>query len=263
VNTSNSKRAISLIPLGYLLVTRANNVRDLGYLVATSWIPAWWLIVRLGGLDPLLAMEKFAAGYFAFICAYELGYLVNDGWDARNASDGRQRLTFAVTPSYLACFILIRVGLWTATALQTGWLAELSWLVGFIWLLAAFAEHNLLRSSSLRVASFVQLASLRFLLPIIAVIPTGHWPAAGAAALLFYVYPRTLSYMDSKALLQLHDRSSRDFAFRQTLVLMPAVVALSLIFDEPALFELLFYFVGIHFLGSIGTSFQPMKADRN
>ena len=242
----NSRRAFSLLPFGYWLVTRANSPRDFLYLVATSWVPAWWLLVRLADVNVLAAGLDFAIGYIAFQCVYEVGYLVNDAWDTQVSAGARKRLPFTVTAPYVAAFLLIRALVWIAIAWRLDWIANSQWIIGFAWLVLAFAEHNLLRSRALRVASFVQLTILRFLLPIAAIVPPGRMATAATAALLFYVYLRTLSYMDSKDLLQMPERAAPDFSFRQTLVLVPAIAALAFLLREPVLIELLVYFLTIY-----------------
>jgi hypothetical protein len=88
------KKAASLLPFGYYAVTRGTDTRELGFLVATSWIPAIWILFRLGGDGIGPAAFTFAIGYVAFIAIYELGYLVNDSWDAARSPDGRKRLPF-------------------------------------------------------------------------------------------------------------------------------------------------------------------------
>ena len=238
---SGSSRLLTLVPFGYLLVSRASRPKDLAYLVASSWIPAIWLAFRLSGTDLPAALAGFALGYIAFLCVYEIGYLVNDSWDAARSESGRHRLKFAVGPSYAIAFVLIRACCWAAIGWATGWWADALWLGTYALLVIAFCEHNLLASPALRLASFGQLAVLRFLAPIVALVPRDHIGAALLCAVIFYAYLRALSYLESKDLLTMPERRAPAFGFRQMLLLVPASVALALVLKEPVIAELMAY----------------------
>ena len=199
-------RLLTLVPFGYLLVTRTTRPKDLAYLVASSWIPAIWLAFRLGGTDFVGALAGFALGYVAFLCVYEIGYLVNDSWDAARSASGRHRVNFEVSPSYAFAFVLIRLACWAAIGWTTGWWTDPLWLGTYAMLVIALCEHNLLTSPALRLTSFVQLAVLRFLAPIAALVPRERVAAALLSAVIFYAYLRALSYLESKDLLTMPER---------------------------------------------------------
>ena len=241
MTTSSSSRLLSLVPFGYLLLTRVSRPKDLAYLVASSWIPAIWIAFRLGGTGFGGALAGFALGYLAFLCVYEIGYLVNDSWDAARSESGRHRLNFRVGPSYAIAFVLIRLACWGAIGWATGWWTDPLWLGTYALLVIAFCEHNLLASAALRLASFVQLAVLRFLAPIVALVPREHMAAALLCAVIFYAYLRALSYLESKDLLTMLERRAPAFGFRQMLLLVPAAVALALVLKEPVIAELMAY----------------------
>jgi hypothetical protein len=241
VTTSSSSRLLSLVPFGYLLLTRVSRSKDLAYLVASSWIPAIWLAFRLGGTGFGGALAGFALGYLAFLCVYEIGYLVNDSWDAARSESGRHRLKFAVSGPYAITFVLTRLVCWAAIAWATGWWTDPLWLGTYTLLVIALCEHNLLTSPALRLASFVQLAVLRFLAPIAALVPREHIAAALLCAVIFYAYLRALSYLESKDLLTMPERRAPAFGFRQMLLLVPASVALALVLKQSVIAELMAY----------------------
>lgn len=243
ISASSAARSLSLLPFVYLAVTRLNSLRDYAYLIASTWLPCIWLIIRLSDADLMHAVITFAAGYAAFVSAYEIGYLVNDGWDARRAADGRQRIGFHLSWPYVLAFLLIRIGVWTAIGITMGWIGNPIWLGGYLALGIAFAQHNLVESTGLRLASFYELAALRFLLPIIASIPGSALAVAILTSLLLYAYPRLLSYMDGKGVLILEERRRPAFALLQLAALAPLTIYFAFLLGSAVIVELLAYFI--------------------
>lgn len=250
MNISGSRAAqpVSLLPFGYLALTRLNSPRDYAYLIASTWLPCIWLAFRLAELSLPQTAVAFIAGYIAFVSAYEVGYLANDGWDARRAADGRQRIPFPLSTAYVAAFLIIRIAAWTLIGIWMGWVESLIWLGGFATLALALGQHNLVESTGLRLASFYELATLRFLLPVIAVIPAAALQVAILTALLLYAYPRLLSYMDGKGVLILDERRRPAFAFMQIATLTPLILFLAYILEATVLAELLGYFLAVYAL---------------
>jgi len=242
---SRLTKPLMLVPFLYSLITRFNGARDRAYLVASSWIPATWLIFRLSDVGLVAAIVKFALGYLAFIAVYEIGYFINDAWDARKSAAGRRRIDFAWGPAFVILFVAIRVALWLAIGYATGWISDPVWLACFAALAAAIAQHNLIASPALRAASFFQLSTLRFAVPVVASVPRQALLLVFAAALLFYTYFRFLSYLDSKALLDMPARRRPQFGFVQGLMLAPLAILISFLSSSTILAELALYFVMI------------------
>jgi hypothetical protein len=245
VNISAFK-AICLIPFAYSATTRARRARDLPYLVATSWLPALWLQWRLTDLGAAGAALAFAAGYLAFISIYEIGYLANDAWDARRTTEGRKRVEFQLTIPFILSFVGIRLAVWVVLGAMSGWIDSAIWLAGYAALVVAIAQHNIVQSKGLRLASFCELATLRFLLPIIAALPVMSLPPAILAALLLYTFPRFLAYMDSKGILELLERAEPRFGFLLMLSLAPLMIYATYMLRTTVLAELTAYYIGIH-----------------
>lgn len=261
---SSAAMLLSLLPFCYFARTRIESLRDLAYLIATSWIPAIWLLIRLAGFGPVEALGVFGIGYLAFISVYEIGYLVNDGWDAKKTAEGRNRLPFDLNRAFVGGFVLIRIAAWFAIGAATGWLASGVWLGCFATLAVVFAAHNLIASAALRSASFYQLAALRFIAPVIAVLPTaGIFPAV-TAALLFYTYFRFLSYLESKALLDMPERRQAHFSIVQVALLAPLILFLAFSTGSPLLAELLLYFALLYGAWALGLRIKrrPQHATR-
>ena len=257
ISSFRAAPAFALIPFGYLAATRLKSVRDVGFLVATSWLPAIWLIIRLGDFHPVSAALQFLAGYLAFIAIYELGYLINDMWDARRAGDGRKRFDHEISPLYVAVFAVIRLALWAVIAMRTGWIEMPVWLAGYAALIIALGQHNLARSKGLRLASFLELATLRFLLPILAAIPRAALWVAILIAVILYAYPRFLAYMDSKGILQLQERQQAGFGASQLAWLAPLLLFIAYATSTAVIAELLGYFILAYGAGTIGFGRAP------
>ena len=245
-SSSSAHKVLSLIPFAYFTVTRVKSLRDFAYLAASSWIPAFWLLLRLNGFGPAEAALSFVAGYLAFISAYEIGYFVNDTWDARHSSGGRARISYTFGMPYVVLFLIVRISLWLAIGQATGWLENTVWIAGYATLAIVFTQHNLAQSKGLRLASFFQLATLRFLLPIVSAVPIQSGSLIVLTAILLYTYLRFLAYIDSKGVLQLAERRDRSFGLRQLVSQVPLIVFVAYLSRSTLLVELLAYFVLVH-----------------
>ncbi|WP_037501124.1 hypothetical protein [Sphingomonas jaspsi] len=237
---------LAFVPFGYFATTRLNSVRDLGYLVVSSWLPAWWILVRQEGLTLAGAAQAFALGYLAFICLYEIGYLINDAWDAARHRDGRERTPFPASPQFILPFVAVRLAGWAAIAAWAGWWQNTPWLVGQCALLAALALHNLVRSPSLRLSSFMQLAMLRFILPISALLSLAGWLVTALAAALLYVPLRYLAYADSKGLLAMPERRARWFPAASMALSVPLIALVAVAIGSDVLIELWLWLLAAH-----------------
>lgn len=242
----DGRKLLALIPGAYFLQTRIDGPRALLYTVGTSFIPAWWLLVRLGGEPATSAAASFALGYLAFIAVYELGYLANDLLDAKRPG-GRQRCAFIAGPVYVLLFAATRLACWSGIGWATGWLADPLWLAGHVAMLIVFALHNLLGPPAPRSATFVQLALLRFTLPILGALPKVALPLVLLLGLLLYVYLRWLAYLDSKALLAMPARKDANFGLLQIALLLPVLSFIALGTNSTLPLELWLWFVLLYF----------------
>lgn len=252
MNTSGSKsnsktaRLLSLLPLFYVAFTRLNGLRAIAYLVSSSFLPGVWLTYRLSGMSMSEAVVQTLVGYVAFFTLYEVGYLGNDTWDAAKSADGRERAGFRSGAAYFAAFVALRVVLWFAVGYWTGWISETVWVAGYGALALVFLAHNVLHSGAYRGATFFQLATLRFVCPILVLIPRSDFVLIVVAALIFYTYLRHLSYLDSKRLLIMPERKGPAFGLIQTVLLAPLVAFLSYAASAVVLLELYVYFLAAY-----------------
>jgi len=227
ISSSRVTSIAAMLPFGYYSVSRLRSARDIAYLIVTSWLPAIWLVWRDHGGALVNSVAAFAMGYLAFIAIYEIGYLANDQWDARRDPQGRERLALPSNPLLLAIFCLIRIAAWLVIATWTGWVHDPVWIGGFGALTVVVTAHNLLKSASLRLATFAQLATLRFVLPIVAALSFQGIASAAMTALLVYVPLRYLAYADSKALLSMPERKAPTFGALYIALALPLVFYLA------------------------------------
>lgn len=239
-------KAVALVPFGYAVVTRLNTPRDFLYLVATQWIPGIWLVHRLGEVDLAEAALLYAAGYLAFIALYEIGYLVNDTWDARRQPDGRHRFSHGIGPGYAVVFVAIRVVIWAGVSFAWGQLGNPDWLALSAALAASFVLHNLIVQNYLRIASFTQLTFLRFSIPILFGLDASHFLTVNLICVLFYFNFRFLAYLDAKNFLNMPERKYKHFGVAQTVSFLPFVTILSLKTNSILYIEILIYFTFIY-----------------
>lgn len=246
ISSFSVRAPLAFLPFGYLVTTRLHSFRDLAYLIATSWVPPLWILLRVEELEPAQAFGGFLLGYLAFVSLYEIGYLVNDAWDASRHRDGRQRTPFAIGPSALIFFTITRLAVWAAIAILTGWLYQSQWLAAQFALIATVALHNWLTPPSLRLASFAQLAVLRFCLPIAALLSPAGWTATLTAALMLYLPLRYLAYADSKQLLAATARQVRHFSMLYLLISLPLVALTAALLNIDILAEIWVWLVVAH-----------------
>ena len=246
MSSLDGHKLFALIPGAYFVQTRIEGPRALLYTIGTSFIPAWWLLVRLAGEPPMSAIGTFALGYLAFISLYELGYLANDLLDARRPGE-RQRCAFTAGPVYVLLFTVLRLGCWAGIGFATSWIADALWLSGHLAMVVVFALHNLIESPAPRSATFVQLALLRFILPILGALPAMALPLALLLALLLYVYLRWLAYLDSKSLLAMPARKDGNFGLIQIGLLLPILFVVAIGTSSTLPLELWLWFVFLYF----------------
>lgn len=235
MSTSNGERLIALLPMGYYWTTRLRSWRDVAYLIVTSWLPPLGIAWAEGSGSACFFATAFALGYLAFISVYEIGYLANDAWDARRDPDGRARTSIDIGPIWIAAFIAIRLTVWAIIGVSTGWLTQLFWVASYATLVVVFAIHNLVRQPSLRLATFSQLAVIRFIIPVLAVLTDKAVAPLILAALLAYIPLRLLAYADSKDLLVMPQRRAPWFGAGYLFLSLPLIGLFAWMLDSPSL----------------------------
>lgn len=213
-------KLVYLLPFSYFLDTRLRQ-GNVAFHLVFEWLAAVLLVVVVGEAEPLPALAMAGLSYLAFISLYEIGYLVNDLFAAQREAEGRKRgpqdatlgWALAWTGSRLMAFLLITVWL--------DFLAVPAWWTFYLALCLTFALHNLLQDKELKAATFLWLAWLRFMAPVMFVVEDAQRLGIGLAAAVSYVAFRLLGYLDSKDLLRMPGRQRA--SFRLCFFLMPLI----------------------------------------
>jgi hypothetical protein len=237
-------------PFLYFWDTRLKNA-NISFHLFFEWIAALVLCVSLSSIGPMKAISFSVVSYFAFISVYEIGYICNDYISVKYEPDGRERLPTDVTIASVTLWVACRILLFVAISLFAlrNFAGAYSWWSFYLLLSFVFLFHNLCIVRDLRVVSFQWLAWLRFMAPIIFVVPNIYVFGIGLAAALSYVNFRALGYLDSKDMLCMPRR--RDDIFRLLFFSFPLLgsVALSHYSSFKGYFVLTSYFALISLVG--------------
>lgn len=232
-----TERLLTLVPYFYMAHTRAPRLRDHLANAATGWVPGFLMLWLMTDLGTVGALAWYAIGYAAFICLYEIGYLMNDTLGLRHDVVARDRLGFKVGPSYVAAFAIIRATVFAAVLMGAGLLWSSAYLIACGALASVTIAHNTLRRVELKFTSFLQMSVLRFFLPVYPGLLAAE-PAGAAVVLItgvfFFSYPRLLTYQEAKDRLFMPERREPFFHFQSMLMTFPIAVAISAVSGEVA-----------------------------
>ncbi|MBA83432.1 hypothetical protein ACSSNL_00535 [Thalassobius sp. S69A] len=235
--------AILLVPFLYAYFSRMKGLRGFGFNALTLWAPGLILTAGLTEASLGLILTLYFTGYLAFISVYELGYLMNDTWGLRHDSTPRRRIQVDYPKPFYPAFVLVRLG----TVLTMGYVLGLLGMPAFWGVLAllgaAILAHNLLTREEFKMMTFFQMSLLRFSTPVFfaTALTDAVWVMAVGA--LLFVFPRLLTYQDSKARLTIPERKLSDFALWNTLLAGPAIGVIYLISDQPAVLVTWVYYL--------------------
>lgn len=193
-------------PFVYFYSSRVKKPSGLLFTIVNEWIPAWAILVYLGA-DWMQALLQLTLGYFAFISLYEIGYIFNDHFSVRFEKNPRMRMgRERIRDYWLFLWIIIRVISALSIFIWQDWFQEPRILVPYGVLLIAFFLHNYLKNDQLKVFTFTNLALLRFFLPILPFLCPESLVNLLPGVIISHVLYRTISYANSKNLLNMPDR---------------------------------------------------------
>jgi hypothetical protein len=217
-----------LIPFFYFRNTRLNNLKALAYHVHAEWLASLLILFYFKHSSVGDAVILFLTGYACFICVYEVGYIANDTFATKSEDAPRLRMKENLSPLFVTSFVLIRVAIFGSLA---WWLMPVNtfFFLFYVLLIISFALHNLITNRELKIMTFINLATARFLAPFVFFIPLSVTQVLMPSILLFYVFYRALNYMDSKNLLILPSRKTPSFKVFFYLLLVPVAILLSVI----------------------------------
>jgi hypothetical protein len=225
-------RLFFFIPFGYFLKTRLNTRSALLFHGYAEYLLGVLMLIY-AGWEPMMAVVNFILAYLAFISVYEIGYIVNDFISVKFEHKPRKRLgdlELPTTTVYIGIAIRIIVFL-----VLTWWLHQLVsslWWTYYLTLSFVFFLHNILKRKEYKIFTFISLAVLRFYAPIFLFLDTAFLVTTISGVLLFYVFFRTITYIDSKGLLMIPSRTSFGFKTNYYLILLPISFLISLLSNQ-------------------------------
>ena len=207
-----------LIPFTYFQRTRLRSLKEWIFHAWNEWLANCLILFCAFSFDAIEAVKCFLIGYIAFISLYEIGYIANDFYAVRNEANPRMRFGRAISRGMIAFWIVARFALFAAISyyFQFGF----DWFLFYIALAIVFALHNLMDDRSLKTYTFLQLAIFRFWAPVFMFLPKEVVMGLLPITVLYYVFNRTLTYMDSKDLLKLPNRTTLSFKLNSGFILL-------------------------------------------
>ena len=199
-----------ILPFSYFAQSRLQKPKDVIFHSYYEWFINILLLILLAQMPVTDALVSFGATYLCFISIYELGYLYNDVESVRFDPNPRRRIAnFNPSNTELTIWAVTRLAIFAAITWYWEFYTDVRWWGFYALLVVFYALH--FRNKQLKPFTFMNLAVLRFFAPIFMFIPADKMLALGIAIFLNYVLYRSLTYFDSKGLLNMPDRTKAAF----------------------------------------------------
>lgn len=219
------------IPFFYFRETRLNNTQTLIFHAWYEWLAGVLILILTAGMTLVESAYSYLLGYLPFIALYEIGYIINDFYASRYEENPRLRLKGAVGDWMVFVWILLRLifAVWFIDQFD---LLSKQWIAFAIILQVVFALHNFIREKELKVVTFVGLALLRFVIPLLPFLLPETLSLIFSVVLINYVLYRMINYLASKDLLLIKNRKEAWFKLSFYLLLIPVNIMLYMISDS-------------------------------
>lgn len=232
------------IPFLYFQRTRLNNLKSVLFHSYAEWFLALVILV-FSGYSVTDSLRNFLLGYLAFISLYEIGYITNDVHSVRHEAKPRKRLKdFNPSDTVVGIWIAIRIAVFAGVSYFLHALTDMRWAVFYGVLALMFFLHNYLKDKQLKTFTFMNLAFLRFLAPFFIFLSTDQILLWLPGIVLHYVFFRTLTYMDSKDLLNMPGRDTVPFKLNYYLLLGGISLVIFMLTGKPQTLWMNAYFFG-------------------
>lgn len=218
-----------ILPGAYFLQTRLQSFDSAAIHAHIEWVPAILIISFWSPGTHFQHATQFFAGFFCFICFYEIGYFLNDYIASNKEEKPRKRLApYKISKTFIVVFFSIRVCTFLTIA-YTIFRSDSNFVIFYTLLGAVLFLHNTLSNPESKIATFLSLAMFRFYAPFFLFITIEIAIALLPTVLICYAFMRTLGYMDSKGLLIMPGRRSLTFKTNYYLLFSPLTIAISLL----------------------------------
>lgn len=217
-----------IIPFSYFAKTRL-SLKGLFYHGVIEWVPMAIITIFYGNYRNLFDL---LIGYILFISIYELGYVFNDLISANYEQNARKRFNHEIEKQEIIIFFLIRITLFCFILLFFPSQNQLLLIVGTITISVIFLIHNIIKDSNYKIFTFFSLAYFRFTLPLLYFLSLEVIVELSGTIILLYVFPRFISYLASKNLIALIERTSFKFKLIQTTIALPLTIFWSILYKS-------------------------------
>lgn len=237
------KKIFFFIPIGYFLITRLKNAKNLVFHSYFEWFPAIGILLFLENMVVFEAVESFLLGYIAFISIYEIGYLTNDQLSEKNELNPRKRQDKTLSAGMFISLIAVRLAVFCGLTFYMGLQSSLLWWCFYMLLILSFLLHNSISNSDYRLVTFLNLSVFRFYAPFFIFTSPEVSRLIFPVVLICYSFFRTLIYMDNKDLLNVKSRKNPLFNFSFYLITLLIVVFYSVLSETTIPIYLAIYFM--------------------
>ncbi len=254
-------KVIYLLPFTYFYDTRLRH-NSLAFHAIFEWLAAVVLVFAVGHAGHSQALIIAGLSYLAFISLYEIGYIVNDLFSSKREEGGRLRGPQGVSCVWVVAWFVTRLISFLLITIIGGKLLSPEWWSFFASLCVVFSVHNRLTDPEFKTITFLWLAWLRFMAPLIFVIHEAQLFGVGLAAAMTYVSFRLLGYLDGKGLLKMPSRKNSNF--RLFFFMMPLIATLIMWYYEGArgFITLIFYYAVVSALGTFIVLIRSFNANK-
>jgi len=234
-----------ILPFSYFAQSRLKAPKDVVFHAYYEWLINIGLLILLTNLGLTQAVQSFVLAYICFISIYELGYLYNDVESVRFDPNPRRRIkNFNPTNTQLLTWAIVRISVFGAITYYLNFYNDYRWWGFYILLAVFFSLHNKLKNKQIKPFTFMNLAVIRFFAPIFMFLPQDCIAELGIAVFLNYVLYRSLTYFDSKGLLNMPDRTTASFKMNYYLLIAGISLFFFLLTNSYLLLAVnLYYFV--------------------
>ncbi len=244
------RKLLLTLPLGYFVLTRLNTKRAIIFHAYYEYLSAILLLIYFGS-NVENALKYFGLGYLAFIALYEIGYIFNDYFSIKFEVNPRLRIkNIKISLADIIIFIALRISVFLAISYYLKVYSNYSWWIFYIALALMFYLHNILKSKPLKTFTFSSLAFFRFYAPIFPFLAIAGIINTLPGVILFYIFFRTLTYMDSKDLIKFEGRNTIPFKVHYYLLFLPVSIIISILLNHPftVFFNIYFLLFWLSFL---------------
>ncbi|WP_210466230.1 hypothetical protein [Rufibacter roseolus] len=222
-----------LFPFTYFFRSRLQTLTDIVFHLYYEWVLAFVLLFYFSGNEIGSSVVNFLLAYIAFISIYEIGYLGNDVYSVRNELNPRLRVkNFNPSNFQLLIWVLFRIAIFLGITIYLDVLDSAKWWTFYTAIVLFFYLHNVIKQKELKTFTFVNLAFTRFLAPIFIFLSKEQLLLIIPSVLICYVFYRTLTYMDSKGLLNVPSRKNASFKVYYYLLLGGVSVLIAIIVES-------------------------------